>query len=140
MEKVSRRMGLNILIVDDSAVMRSMIRKTLDLSGLRLGEVHQAADGRQGLEALERNWIDLVIADINMPVMNGEEMIERMRALPELQRVPTIVVSTEGSRSRIERLERWGVTFIHKPFSPEMIRDAVKQVLGGEVVHGSGAE
>ncbi len=91
-------MGLNILIVDDSAVMRSMIRKTMELSGLPLGEVHQAANGR------------------------------------------TIVVSTEGSRTRIGRLERWGVKFIHKPFSPEMIRDAVREVLGNEVAHGSGAE
>ncbi|MCU0538839.1 MAG: response regulator [Desulfobacterales bacterium] len=133
-------MGLNILIVDDSAVMRSMIRKTMELSGLPLGEVHQAANGREGLTALERNWIDLVIADINMPEMNGEEMIARMQAVPELQRVPTIVVSTEGSRTRIGRLERWGVKFIHKPFSPEMIRDAVREVLGNEVAHGSGAE
>lgn len=133
-------MGLNILIVDDSAVMRSMIRKTMELSGLPLGEVHQAANGREGLAALERNWIDLVIADINMPEMNGEEMIARMQADPELQRVPTIVVSTEGSRTRIERLERWGVKFIHKPFSPERIRDAVRDVLGNEVAHGSGAE
>jgi two-component system, chemotaxis family, chemotaxis protein CheY len=73
---------VNILIVDDSAVMRSMIRKTIELSGLPLGEIHQAADGREGLTALETNWIDLVIADINMPVMNGEEMIERMQAVP----------------------------------------------------------
>lgn len=131
-------MGLNILIVDDSAVMRSMIRKTLELTGLPLGEVHQAANGREGIDALENNWIDLVIADINMPVMNGEEMLARMQAVPELRTVPTIVVSTEGSRTRIERLERWGVRFIHKPFSPEMIRDAVKDVLGSEGVHGSG--
>jgi two-component system, chemotaxis family, chemotaxis protein CheY len=128
-------MAVNILIVDDSAVMRAMIRKTIELSGLRLGEIHQAADGREGLAALETNWIDLVIADINMPVMNGEEMIERMQAAPALKSIPTIVVSTEGSRTRIDRLERSGVRFIHKPFTPEMIRDTVKSVLGGEVFH-----
>ena len=71
-------MAVNVLVVDDSGVMRSMIIKAIRLSGLQLGEVHQAANGREGLEALHQHWIDLVIADINMPVMNGEEMIDRM--------------------------------------------------------------
>lgn len=128
-------MAINILIVDDSGVMRSMVQKAMQLSGLAIGEVHQASNGQEGLTALEANWIDLVIADINMPVMNGEEMIERMHAQPELKAIPTIVISTEGSRSRIERLQKIGVRFIHKPFSPEMIRDTLKDVLGSEVFH-----
>jgi two-component system chemotaxis response regulator CheY len=128
-------MPVNVLIVDDSAVMRSMIQKTMQLSGLQLGEIHQAANGREGLETLERQWIDLVIADINMPVMTGEEMIEHMHANPNLEAIPTIVISTEGSRTRIDRLQGKGIRFIHKPFSPEMIRDTVKDVLGSEVFH-----
>ena len=128
-------MAVNVLIVDDSAVMRSMILKTLNLSGLQLGEIHQAANGREGLETLERQWIDLVIADINMPVMTGEEMIEHMQSNPNLKTIPTIVISTEGSQTRIDRLQGKGVRFIHKPFSPEMIRDTVKDVLGSEVFH-----
>ena len=96
-------MAINILIVDDSAVMRAMILKTLRMSGLALGEVVQAADGRQGLEALSAHWMDLVLLDINMPVMNGEQMIERMRADPDLKDTPVVVVSTEGSQARIER-------------------------------------
>jgi two-component system, chemotaxis family, chemotaxis protein CheY len=128
-------MAVNVLIVDDSAVMRSMIQKTMQLSGLQLGEIHQAANGREGLETLERQWIDLVIADINMPVMTGEEMIEHMQANPSLETIPTIVISTEGSQTRIDRLQGKGIRFIHKPFSPEMIRDTVKDVLGSEVFH-----
>jgi len=129
-------MAVNVLIVDDSAVMRAMIQKTMILSGLQLGEIHQAANGREGLETLERQWIDLVIADINMPVMTGEEMIEHMQTNPSLRTIPTIVISTEGSQARIDRLQRKGVRFIHKPFSPEIIRDTVKDVLGREVFHG----
>jgi two-component system chemotaxis response regulator CheY len=128
-------MAVNVLLVDDSAVMRSMIQKTLLLSGIQLGEIHQAGNGREGLEALESKWIDLVIADINMPVMNGEEMIERMRTRSEWKELPTIVISTEGSQTRIERLERLGVRFVHKPFSAEQIRDIVKGMLGSEVFH-----
>ena len=81
-------MSLNVLIVDDSAVMRAMIIKTLQVCGLQLGEVHQAGNGREGLDALNDHWVDLVFADINMPEMNGEEMIDRMRANPDTADVP----------------------------------------------------
>lgn len=122
-------MSINVLIVDDSAVMRAMVLKTMRMSGLPLGEVHQAANGRDGLEALNAHWIDLVLLDINMPVMNGEEMIDRMMQDPQLKDTPKVVISTEGSQARIERLKRKGARFIHKPFTPELIRDKIKDVL-----------
>jgi two-component system chemotaxis response regulator CheY len=128
-------MAINILIVDDSSVMRAMIQKALQLSGLDIGVIHQASNGRDGLEALERNSIDVVIADLNMPVMSGEEMIEQMVSRPDLQGISTIVISTEGSRSRLERVPRPGLRFVSKPFSPEMIRDAVKDLMQNEVFH-----
>ena len=123
-------MPLNVLIVDDSSVMRAMIIKTIRMSGLDLGDVYQAGNGKEGLEAARENWVDLVVADINMPVMNGEEMIDQMKADPELSALPTIVISTEGSATRIQRLEKKGVTFIHKPFTPEIIRDAIQDLTG----------
>ncbi len=123
-------MPLNVLIVDDSSVMRAMIIKTIRMSGLDLGDVYQAGNGKDGLDAARENWVDLVVADINMPVMNGEEMIDQMKADPELSALPTIVISTEGSATRIQRLEKKGVTFIHKPFTPEIIRDAIQDLTG----------
>jgi len=126
-------MTMNVLIVDDSGVMRAMIQKTLRMTGLPLGEIHQAGNGQEGLAALEAHWIDLVIADINMPVMNGEEMIDRMQANPATCNTPTVVVSTEGSQTRIERLAHKGVRFIHKPFTPETIRDTICALTGLEV-------
>ena len=130
-------MAVNVLVVDDSGVMRSMIIKAIRLSGLQLGEVHQAANGREGLEALHQHWFDLVIADINMPVMNGEEMIDRMLDRPELKDIPIVVISTEGSNTRVERLQTKGARFIHKPFTPEALRDTVKDFLGGRVFNGT---
>ena len=126
-------MAVNVLVVDDSGVMRAMIIKTLRLSGLQVGEIHQAADGQEGLEALNQHWIDLVIADINMPVMNGEEMIDHMLKTPDFKDIPIVVISTEGSQTRIERLQNKGARFIHKPFTPEIIRDTVKEFLGDNV-------
>ena len=130
-------MAVNVLVVDDSGVMRSMIIKTIRLSGLQIGEIHEAANGREGLDALQQNWIDLVIADINMPVMNGEDMIDRMNEHPEFKDIPVVVISTEGSSTRIERLENKGARFIHKPFTPEIIRDTVKDFLGEQVFDDS---
>ena len=122
-------MAVNVLIVDDSAVMRKMILKTMRMSGLSLGEVYEAADGQQGLKALNENWIDLAMVDISMPTMNGEKMIESLRQNPEFKDMPVIVVSTESSETRIKRLLSLGARFIHKPFSPEKIRDTINDLL-----------
>lgn len=123
-------MSLNVLIVDDSAVMRAMIRKTLLLCNLSIGECHEAGNGQEGLAKLKDNWVDLAIVDINMPVMGGEEMIAAVRANPDTAALPIIVISTEGSQSRIERLEQQGAKFIHKPFAPETVRAILKQLTG----------
>ena len=123
-------MALNILVVDDSAVMRKMIIKTMGMCGLPIGETKQAANGREGLEELGKSWIDIVILDINMPVMNGEEMIDEMQQDPEIKDIPVVVVSTEGSSTRIDRLKEKGAMFIQKPFTPETIRDTIYEVTG----------
>jgi len=123
-------MSLNVLIVDDSAVVRKMIAKILGLAGVPTGELYEAGDGRQALELLESHWIDLVFADLNMPVMNGEEMIDQLRANPTWADLPVVVISTEGSETRINRLLEKGVGFIHKPFTPETVRNVVTEMLG----------
>ncbi len=123
-------MSVNVLVVDDSSVMRSMIIKTIGMTGIPVGEIHQAGNGREGIDALKTNWVDLVIADINMPEMSGEEMLERMKADSELMEIPVIVVSTEGSHTRIDRIREKGAKFLHKPFTPESFRDAIEEVVG----------
>ena len=124
-------MALNILVVDDSSVMRAIIIKTLRLSQLPLGEVHEATNGQEALKVLDGNWIDLALVDINMPVMTGEEMIDRLRQNPETADLPVIVVSTEGSETRRQVLMEKGAGFVHKPFTPETLRDAIVRTLGG---------
>jgi len=124
-------MSLNVLIVDDSAVMRRMISKAIRMSKIPIKELHEAATGKEGLEVLDKNWIDLVLTDLNMPEMNGEEMIEEMKKMPELADVPIIVISTEGSERRIERILKKGVSFIHKPFTPEKFNQVIISVVEG---------
>lgn len=123
-------MSLNIMVVDDSAVARAMIIKILKLANLPLGEVLQASNGQEGLDLLKDHWVDLLLVDINMPVMTGEEMIERIREVEAYQSLPIIVVSTEGSVTRIDRLQQKGATFVHKPFTAETVRDIILKVTG----------
>ena len=98
------------------------------MCGIDLGQVHQAANGREALAVLEEHWVDMALVDINMPVMNGEELINEIRRRPAIADLPIIVISTEGSQTRIERLQQSGVAFIHKPFTPETIQELVQVV------------
>jgi two-component system, chemotaxis family, chemotaxis protein CheY len=123
-------MSLHTLVVDDSAVMRSMLIRTLRLSGLPLTTVEQAGNGEEALEVLARTGIDLALIDLSMPVMDGEALLVKMRENQALARIGVLVVSTEGSQTRIDRLTELGAVFIRKPFTPEEVRTAALRVLG----------
>lgn len=133
-------MSLNVLVVDDSIVTRAVIIRALRLSGLPLGEVHEASNGEDGLRVLDGHWVDVAFVDIHMPVMTGDEMISRLRARPETADLPIIVVSSEASEERIRSLQEKGVLFVHKPFTPEGLRSAVASATGimSEGKHGEG--
>lgn len=123
-------MAFNVLVVDDSAVMRSMIVRTLKMSGVPLSEIHEAGNGREALSVLADHWVDLALVDINMPVMNGEELIEEVRRDPVMRDLSVIVVSTESSEARIERILSHGARFVHKPFTAESLRQTILGVTG----------
>ncbi|RYZ09570.1 MAG: response regulator [Myxococcales bacterium] len=125
-------MSLRILVVDDSPVMRKMVIRTLNMSGLPIEAVHEATQGREALEVLAREeGINLGLFDVNMPVLNGEELVTLVRAEPKTAALPVIMVSTEGSAERIERLKRLGAAFVRKPFGPEALLDAIISATGG---------
>jgi len=124
--------GLNVLIVDDSKVVRFVIKKSLDIAGVPTSTVFEAANGREGLEILNKEWIDLVFVDINMPVMTGLEMIDIMNRDGILSSIPVVIISTEGSETRIDNLKSKGVrAYIRKPFKPEVLKKVVDEVVGG---------
>ena len=123
-------MALNVLVVDDSAVMRAIVIKTLHLSGVALGQIYEAKDGEEALRVLDENWVDLALIDINMPVLDGMDLIDQVRRNPETADLSIIVVSTESSETRIENVQRKGVAFVHKPFTPETLRQAILRATG----------
>jgi len=127
-------MALNILVVDDSAVMRAMVKKTLVLCELPLGEITEAGNGKDALDVLENSWVDLALIDINMPEMNGIELIDEVRKRPEIADLLLIVISTESSQTRIDFLNDMGVGFVHKPFTPEDVKSKIMEITGVENV------
>jgi len=123
-------MAFNILLVDDSLTVRAVIAKALKLAGVDVGQLYEAGNGAEALEVLDREWVDLVFADISMPVMDGEELVQRLADSGAIADLPVVIVSSAGSEPRIQRLKEMGVReFIHKPFTPEQIREVVDTVM-----------
>jgi two-component system chemotaxis response regulator CheY len=134
-------MSLNILVTDDSLSMRAVIRKVIALSGIPVGECYEAANGRQALEVLSRNWVDVIISDINMPEMNGMDLLRELKNDSLLQEIPVIIVSTEGNRERIEEAAGLGARgFLKKPFVPEELRSELHRILGLDAEGGYGED
>ena len=124
-------MSYTVLIADDSAIVRSMVKKALAMAGLDLGQVHEAANGKEALAILGSNWIDVVFADINMPEMTGVELVRSMKADPALAATPVVVVSSEQTQARIDEMRRWGAkAYVKKPFRPEQFRAVIEELLG----------
>lgn len=124
-------MGYNILIVDDSATTRAMIKRTLVLAQVPIGQLYDAADGKDALDILGCLKVDIVLADLNMPNMTGAEMTRLMRADPNTRATPVIVISAEPNAEKLTRLKDDGVqACIRKPFTPEIIRDTINNIIG----------
>ena len=124
-------MAFHLLIVDDSSAMRAFIVRVIWLSGLDVALCMQASNGQEALELLRANWIDIVLTDINMPVMNGEELVRCMERDEMLRTIPVLVVSTDGSEHRVRQMMSLGAKgYVKKPFSPELLRKSMEQLLG----------
>jgi len=124
-------MAYNFLIVDDSTTTRHIIKKIIGMTQLPLGEVVEASNGIEGLEAMRKNWVDLVLADLNMPDMTGGEMIDIMAKDPLLSKLPVVVVTSEGNQTVLDSLAQKGVReFLRKPFEPNLLKEVILRVLG----------
>jgi len=122
---------MRILIVDDSAMMRALIKRVIGLTELPVDEVVEAANGAEALRILESREVDLLLTDVNMPGMTGVELlreISRLRKWPHLVRV---IISTDGSASRRDEAAELDVRcYLEKPFSPEVLRNVLSQAAG----------
>ncbi len=112
-------MAYNVLIVDDSATMRALVRKVLSISGLELGECFEGANGLEALEILEQNWVDLVLSDLHMPEMDGAAFVKALRQNQMWQTIPVVLITTEGRQEVLAPFFEHGIQgYIRKPFHP----------------------
>jgi two-component system chemotaxis response regulator CheY len=124
-------MSFRVLIVDDSPSMRNMIRRVITLSGLDAGAYLEAGDGLEALEILSREWVDVILTDINMPRMDGEQFVRQLSESGITKTVPVIVVSTDATTLRRKHLDALGAKgYLTKPFLPEALRDEIERVMG----------
>lgn len=124
-------MAYTILLVDDSDTIREAMVRAFAMAKLPMQEILSASNGAEALGILKKRWVDMVLTDLNMPTMGGEELVIAMKTDSELSDIPVAVVSSDGSKARTERLQRLGVAgYLRKPCRPEAIRDLLHAVLG----------
>lgn len=118
-----------ILVMDDSAVTRSVIKKSLRLIGLGEVRIVEAADGLEGLAALNEGDVDLILMDLNMPRITGFQFLDAIEKKPPMADIPAVVISTERSAPRLEAiLSRRNRRYLAKPFRPEQLKAVLDEL------------
>lgn len=124
-------MAFNVLIVDDSATMRSLIRKVLGIAGFPVGQYFEGANGQEALDVLSREWVDVILTDLNMPGMDGLELLRRVRQDEVLKAIPVVLITTEGRPELVAQITDLGIQgYIKKPFRPEAIKQTLSTIVG----------
>ena len=123
-------MALDILIVDDSAAIRKILQRVLGQAEIPVGSVYEAGDGAAALEILKRQKVGLVLSDINMPNMDGLQLLGHIRANEEWRHVPVVMITTEGAAARVQEAVALGATgYVRKPFTAEQIKEKLNGLL-----------
>jgi two-component system, chemotaxis family, chemotaxis protein CheY len=124
---------LNILIVDDSATMRALLHRVVGLADLPIGTIYQAPNGLEALKILETCSVQAVFTDLNMPVMNGMQLLREMAKRDSWKDLLRIIISTDGSKLRRDEARELNVNlYVEKPFRPEVVRDVLCQIASAD--------
>ena len=122
-----------VLIVDDSSVMRKIVERSLRQAGIEVTQVLEAGNGAEALATLQASPVDLILCDINMPVMDGLEFIKQLSGVVNAKGVPVIMITTEGSEAHVVQALSCGARgYIRKPFTPEQVKTQVIPALAGK--------
>jgi two-component system chemotaxis response regulator CheY len=120
-------MPLDVLIVDDSAALRKILHRVLVQADLPLGRVTEASDGQEALDSLASNACGLILSEINMPNMDGIEMLSKIKANKRWKNIPVVMVTTEGSQEKVLRALQLGAAgYVRKPFTADQIKEKIE--------------
>ncbi len=124
--------ALRVLIVDDSSVMRKIVDRSLRQAGLEIKEVFEASNGVEALARMQQTRVDLILSDINMPAMDGLELVRQLQAVENAKGVPIVMITTEAGESHVlQALSSGARGYIRKPFSPDQIKERIISLLQG---------
>jgi two-component system chemotaxis response regulator CheY len=117
-------MAMDVLIVDDSAAIRKILQRVLRQTEMPIGNIHEAGDGVEALALLEQQKVGLILSDINMPNMDGLEMLGKLKAMDSYKTVPVIMITTEGNQNKVMEAVSLGASgYVRKPFTTEQIKE-----------------
>lgn len=121
---------LDVLIADDSAVIRKILQRVLRQMDLPLGEIHEAGDGKEAVDILKGHQVGLVLSDMNMPHMDGLQLLARIKEMAHMKEVPIVIITTEGRQGKVMEAIQLGATgYVRKPFTADQIKETVMVVL-----------
>jgi two-component system chemotaxis response regulator CheY len=119
-------MPYDLLIVDDSTAIRKILQRVLHAAEIPIRNIYEAGDGLEALAILSENSVNLILSDINMPNMDGLELLSEVRASEEWKTVPMIMITTEGTQGKVLKAAYLGASgYVRKPFNPDQIRSTL---------------
>jgi two-component system chemotaxis response regulator CheY len=117
-------MESDVLIVDDSAAIRKILQRVLRQTGMAIRTIFEAGDGQEALELLKANPVQLVLTDINMPKMDGLQLLGAIKGAEQWQGIPVVMITTEGGESKVGEAVRLGAAgYVRKPFTADQIKE-----------------
>ena len=121
---------IDVLIVDDSAAIRKILQRVLRQTDLAIGQIVEAGDGKEALEVFKSQPIGLVLSDINMPNMDGLELLAQLKALDQGKQVPVVMITTEANQTKVMQAVSLGAAgYVRKPFTAEQIKEQLAGIV-----------
>ena len=127
-------MDSDVLVVDDSAAIRKILTRVLRQTGMAIQTIHEAGDGQEALELLKSHTVNLVLTDINMPKMDGLQLLASLKASSQWQKIPVVMITTEGGETKVAEAVRLGAAgYVRKPFTADQIKEKLVGILESAV-------
>lgn len=122
---------MNVVIVDDSAAIRKILRRVLLQTEIPIGTIHEAGDGQDAVRILKENAVNLILSDINMPNMDGIELLRTVKSNSQWSHLPVLMITTEGGQAKVmEALQLGAAGYVRKPFTADQLKEKIIGVVG----------
>jgi two-component system chemotaxis response regulator CheY len=123
-------MDSDVLVVDDSAAIRKILTRVLRQTGMAIQTIHEAGDGQEALAVMAQHRVDLVLSDINMPKMDGLQLLASLKASPQWKNIPVVMITTEGGETKVAEAVKLGAAgYVRKPFTADQIKEKLVGIL-----------